>query len=287
MDFCFESVDKSGKRLLEGKDISKSFSGRLIFDRSSFYVCRGEKIGVIGPNGCGKTTLLKLILETEFSDSGELWMSQNAKLAYLSQQNKEAEGGIKLIELLKSLYPNRTDLIRARNLLSSMDIDESRVNTTFNALSYGERVRVRIANMILGDNNFLILDEPTNHLDLHSREKLEEALTNYSGTVLFVSHDRYAISRVCQKLLVFEDMKIKRYEGTFEEYMKQGICVEALKSKSKKSKATDIMIDKNKQMLLELKIARIIGKLSMISEKDEEYTILDREYKQLMVEKEC
>ncbi|WP_304944601.1 ATP-binding cassette domain-containing protein, partial [Vallitalea guaymasensis] len=143
-------------------------------------------------------------------------------------------------------------------------------------LSVGEKTRVKIAYMIMMENNVLILDEPTNHLDLHSREMLEKTLGDYQGSIIIVSHDRYLLEKLCDKVLIFEDGKIYRKEDSFKEYM--------LKLENRDIRCNE-KVTEERLIIVENRIAKILGEISLLNVQDERYTILDEEFKLLIQEK--
>lgn len=269
--FSFNQASLRGNNIIEGRDVGKSFESRTLFKKSSFYVKRGERVGLIGPNGCGKTTLVKIILGEESISSGEIWVSKTLKTAYLSQSMDDLNEDENVLSALDSTEgAART---HAQTLLSNMGFDEDIVNKKVKALSLGERTRIKIAKLILQDNDVLILDEPTNHLDLHSRESLEKTLQDYNGTILLISHDRYMLEKICDKLLVFEDESIKRMEWGFREYMDR---------KERPNKLLSGKNDMENKMIIENRIACVISELGNYKPEDEAYIKLDAEFKELI-----
>lgn len=273
LNFVFDNAGKHGKRILEVKGIEKGYGGRTLFTDSSFYMLHGDRIGIVGPNGCGKTTLLKLITGEESPDGGEVWMSATAGSVYISQDVNDLEPDKRPLDLLEDIQFH--DYGKAHHVFASLGIDASMLVKKLGLLSQGERMRVKLALAILEGSGFLILDEPTNHLDLFSRERLEEALDEYGGTILMVSHDRYMLERVCEKLLVFEDGWIKTFYGRFGEYM-YGRSAKTSKSSEKKLISTD-----QERLLIENRISALLGRLSSISAGNPEYENLDREFNEL------
>lgn len=274
IEFCFHNDDHSGKRILEAKKIGKSFGNKKLFENSSFYIKKGEKIGLFGQNGCGKTTLLKAILKELYMDEGELYLSSSVKAAYLSQDVMDLDENNTVLETFGiEKYKERGVL---QSLLTNMGFSKDMIHKKVSTLSLGERTRLKLAYMIMMEYTVLILDEPTNHLDIHSREMLEKALEKYTGTIILVSHDRYLLEKLCDKVLLFENKKIKRYEYSFREYMnkKEG----NKKNKGNKSKEEQLMI-------LENEIAAIIGKLSCMTPDMDQYKELDKEYRELIASK--
>ena len=269
VSFQFESTSKRGKRVLEAKGIKKEFGDRLLFDKSHFYIKHGERIGLIGPNGTGKTTFIKILLEQEKLTKGSLWKSESTKVAYLTQDVTDLPGEKTPLEYLD--LSNRQQETRARTLLSNMGIQQEVLLKPISQLSLGERTRIKLIHMILMEYDFLILDEPTNHLDLPSREELERTLNTYTGTLLIVSHDRYLIEKLCTKLLVIENGQMKRVEIGIKEYEEQ-----------QKKKGTGRESARGELAVIETKMTELLGKISYLSAGTEEYELIDKELIKLM-----
>ncbi|WP_166000677.1 ribosomal protection-like ABC-F family protein [Bacillus sp. Cs-700] len=269
VSFQFESTSKRGKRVLEAKGIKKEFGDRLLFDKSHFYIKHGERIGLIGPNGTGKTTFIKILLEQEKLTKGSLWKSKSTKVAYLTQDVTDLPGEKTPLDYLD--LTNRQQETRARTLLSNMGIQQETLLKPISQLSLGERTRIKLIHMILMEYDFLILDEPTNHLDLPSREELERTLNTYTGTLLIVSHDRYLIEKLCTKLLVIENGQMKRVEVGLKEYEEQ-----------QKKKGTGRESAREELAVIETKMTELLGKISYLSAGTEEYELIDKELIQLM-----
>ena len=270
LNFAFDDAGKHGKRILEARELRKGYGARQLFSGSSFYMLHGDRVGIIGPNGCGKSTLLKLITGEESADSGELWMSATAGAVYISQDVKDMAPDKRPLDLVEDIPGMNRG--KAHQVFASLGINEAMLFKKLGCLSQGERMRVKLAVAILEGSGFLILDEPTNHLDLFSRERLEDALDMYEGTVLLVSHDRYLLERICKKLLVFEDGGIKPFYGSFGEYL----APKAPEAREKKVKSAA-----EEMLLMENRIAVILGKLSSLPQDDPSYAELDREFREL------
>jgi len=273
LDFV-ESGDR-GRRILEARAIAKAFEGRSLFQGSSFYVQRGDRVGLVGPNGCGKTTLLRAIVGREALDSGELWVSPSLKTAYLSQDVMDLDEALTPLEML--------DIARdagARGMLVNMGFDNEMLHRQIGTLSLGERTKLKLAQLVLQQTDCLILDEPTNHLDLYSREELEESLEGFRGTLLLVSHDRYMLERLCNRLLVFEDGQVRSFEGGFAEYSDRGRRVGA-------EGTGEVVADNDDAQLaaIETRMAELVVRLGRLTPEDPEYLALDEEYGELAVRK--
>lgn len=276
INFIFDNASKGGKIILEARDITKGYSDRLLFKDSSFYIQPSDRIGIFGENGCGKTTLIKIIMGEEEINSGRLYVSPSAKISYLSQDVLDLDKGKIVLDVFDTTTREKRSM--TRTLLANMGFDEEMIRKPIKFLSLGERTRIKIAQLILQKNNVLILDEPTNHLDLHSREKLEETLEDYNGTILIVSHDRYMLERICDKMLIFNDGKLQRLEYGFKEYLSRFYNKDSIKKKTKN-------IDKNikeKNLIIENRLAYLLGELSKYSPEDPEYAKLDLEFKELI-----
>jgi len=174
---------------------------------------------ILGPNGCGKSTLIKLLMERLFPISGRIDYGYNVEIGYYDQENQNLSPGKTVLEELWDAYPASTQT-ELRSILAAFNFRGDDIEKKVSVLSGGERARLTLAKLILSRMNLLILDEPTNHLDISSREALEEALTEFGGTVISVSHDRYFIRKLATRLLIFDASgKVTDYHGTYDEYM--------------------------------------------------------------------
>lgn len=271
--FKIDTEMKHGKRLVEVNDINIEYGGHTLIHNSSFTLKFGDRVGVLGANGCGKTTLLKLILGHETFTEGEVWISPSAKIAYMSQDVYDLQENMTTKEIIQKYFSHQHT--RALNVLSKLGYNQGQINKKIEQLSLGERMRLKIAMLVLQDHNFLILDEPNNHLDLHSREQLEATLAEYPGTLLCVSHDRYMLEKICDYLLVFENGKIKKVLQSINEY---------LDLKEKSSKVKD-KINEGEVLIIENRITTLLSELSSISMDDIRYHELDCEYQELIKKK--
>ncbi|QNF29227.1 ribosomal protection-like ABC-F family protein [Metabacillus elymi] len=272
--FQFEASKKRGKRIVEAKSLSKTFSNRMLFKESHFYVNHGERIGIIGPNGSGKTTLLNMLLGNETITSGELSISASLNIAYLSQDVADMPISQTAIEALN--LSEKDKLFQARTTLANMGMKADKLTQPIGTLSLGERTRIKLTNMLLCENDLLILDEPTNHLDLASREQLEETISKFPGTILIVSHDYYFINKLCNKLLVIEDRKIKRLEMNLEQY----------ELKKKQQITPDKQLLEEELLRVNTEISAVLGELSLLSPESEKYKELDASFLSLTKNKQ-
>jgi len=210
----------SGKDVLSVENISKSFGSLNLFTRLSFEIRRGEHVAIIGDNGTGKTTILKIINELLPPDSGLIRLGANVEIGYYDQEHHVLHPEKTLFEEISDDYPylNNTEI---RNTLAAFLFTGEDVFKKISALSGGERGRLSLAKLMLSESNFLILDEPTNHLDIMSKEILESALNGYTGTVLYVSHDRYFINRTAGRILELCGQTFTEYQGNYEYYLEK------------------------------------------------------------------
>ena len=201
----FDVTERSGKDVLRIENLSKSFGEKIIFDDLNMNVFYGEKIVLKGKNGCGKTTLLKMILGEDKNYLGKIKLGSNVKIGFIPQiiQFDEDEN---IYEYFYKFHKgSETDI---RTYLAKFMFYGENVFKKLNSLSGGEKVRIKLAELMVKNINFLILDEPTNHLDINTRETLEETLKEFKGTILFVSHDRYFTKKIAEKICLIEDKKI-------------------------------------------------------------------------------
>ena len=205
-----------GDEVLTVKDLKKSFDGRVLFDRVDLEVVGGERIALLGDNGTGKSTLLKILLGEEPPDGGKIRFGPTVKIGYLPQIVHFDHPERNLVDTL--IYAQDCSTQTARNRLAAFNFRGEDVFKPVSALSGGERSRLRLCMLMDEKINLLILDEPTNHLDIDSREWIEGAVEDYGGNLLFVSHDRYFINRFATRVWMLEDGKITDFRGTFQEY---------------------------------------------------------------------
>ncbi|MFN7250464.1 MAG: ribosomal protection-like ABC-F family protein [Anaerobacillus sp.] len=266
--FLFKKTEKKGKLILEAKNVKKQFGERSLFKDSSFTIQRGERIGLFGNNGSGKSTFIKGLLG-EVELEGTVYVSPSVNIGYLSQDVFDLKGDEHVLELFD--INNREEEGNVRTMLANLGFDEVLVRKKVNCLSLGERTKVKIAQLLLNNHDLLILDEPTNHLDLHAREQLEDALLQYNRTLLLITHDRYLLERTCNHLLVFQDEKITKVEYGFSQFTGLGTNQENDGEQQK--------------MLLENEIAVILAQLSNCIPGDADYVKLDQQFQRLLERK--
>lgn len=210
----------SGNDVLRVEGLSKAYDQKKLFQDISFEIKRGERVALIGQNGTGKTTILKILNEKVDADAGSFTLGTNVKIGYYDQEQQVLHMEKTLMEEIADDYPKLTQT-RIRNILAAFLFTEDDVFKRVSDLSGGERGRLSLAKLMLSEANFLILDEPTNHLDIASKEILESALNRYEGTVLFVSHDRYFINRTATRILNLTEQKIVNYIGNYDYYLEK------------------------------------------------------------------
>ena len=226
MDIRLEPDVVSGNDVLTVTDLSKSFDTQTLFTNVDFEIKRGERVAIIGNNGTGKTTLLKIINGIIPADSGQIRLGSKVHIGYYDQEHQVLHMDKTLFQDIQDTYPNMNNT-QIRNTLAAFLFTGDDVFKLIRDLSGGERGRVSLAKLMLSDANFLLLDEPTNHLDITSKEILESALNRYTGTVLYVSHDRYFINRTATRILDLTDGSFINYIGNYDYYLEKKEDVEA------------------------------------------------------------
>ncbi|MDF2871943.1 MAG: transporter related [Anaerocolumna sp.] len=210
----------SGNDVLRVEGLAKSFGNLKLFDNLNFEIKRSEKVSIIGNNGTGKTTLLKIINEIIPADSGTVTLGSKVKIGYYDQEHQVLDSDKTLFEELSDAYPNM-DNTAIRNILAAFLFTGDDVFKRIKDISGGEKGRVSLAKLMLSEANLLILDEPTNHLDITSKEILENAINNYSGTVLYVSHDRYFINKTATRIMDLTGNILVNYIGNYDYYLEK------------------------------------------------------------------
>lgn len=220
MHLRLEPKYESGNDVLRVENLSKSFGSLTLFEHLAFDLKKGEHVAIIGDNGTGKTTILKIINELVAPDTGEIHLGSNVEVGYYDQEHHVLHMDKTLFEEISDDYPALTNT-EIRNTLAAFLFTGDDVFKQVKALSGGERGRVSLAKLMLSEANFLILDEPTNHLDIMSKEILEDALNAYTGTVLYVSHDRYFINKTASRILDLNRKVLTSYLGNYEYYLEK------------------------------------------------------------------
>ena len=220
MKLSFRPNVESGNDVLHVENLSKSFGSNHLFSNISFDIKKGERIAIIGDNGTGKTTILKIINRIEAADGGLIRLGTNVHIGYYDQEQQLLTEDNTIFEEIQDYYPYMTGT-EIRNVLAAFLFTGDDVFKQIRDLSGGERGRVSLLKLMLSDSNFLILDEPTNHLDIVSKELLENALKNYTGTVLYVSHDRYFINSTATGIIHLTGNHINKYIGNYDYYLEK------------------------------------------------------------------
>lgn len=212
----FPPAERSGDIVVRAEKVAKSYD-RPLFEDISLDIIRGQRWALLGPNGCGKTTLLRCLLGAIAPDKGRIDLGQSVTVGYFDQQLGELDDDMMVVDSIRPTHKQMTPQQR-RDLLARFGLTGDTALQQVKSLSGGERCRAALARLAAADANFLILDEPTNHLDLWARDALEKALTQFDGTVLFVSHDRYFVNRVADHLLLIEPRQARVIEGNYDRY---------------------------------------------------------------------
>ena len=221
--FAFPQPPKSGRMVAEFREVTKSYESKQVFKGMSFVINRGDRIGLVGVNGAGKSTLIKILVGSEPATTGEFRLGHNVEVDHFAQdQYKALDPGARLIDDLSSIAPSAlSSQTQLRTLLGCFLFSSEEVFKQISVLSGGERNRYALLRMLLRPGNFLLLDEPTNHLDLRAKDVLLEALQEFSGTVVFVSHDRYFIDKLATRIFEIDGGKFRDYSGNYEDYLWQ------------------------------------------------------------------
>lgn len=220
LHFTLEPSCVSGNDVLKVEHLSKSFGSLRLFEDVTFEIKRGEHVAIIGDNGTGKTTLLKILNKVEAADSGSYTLGTNVHIGYYDQEHHVLHMEKTIFDEISDEYPHLTHT-EIRNMLAAFLFTGDDVYKLIRDLSGGERGRVSLAKLMLSEANFLILDEPTNHLDITSKEILEKALNDYTGTLLYVSHDRYFINQTASRILDLVNHTFVNYIGNYDYYLEK------------------------------------------------------------------
>ena len=218
--FNFEPKTESGNDVLMCSEVAKSFGEKNIFENVSMHIRKGEKVFIVGSNGCGKTTLFRIIMGTVPADKGEIEFGTKVETEYFDQMQENLNMEKTAIDEIWDEYPKMTQT-QVRTALGAFLFKGDEVFKPINQMSGGERARVSLLKLMLGGGNFLLLDEPTNHLDTTSMEALEESLKSYSGTMLIISHDRYFINKLADRILELSPGGMKEYLGNYDYYIEK------------------------------------------------------------------
>ena len=256
MRLSLDISKESGKDVLSVNNLSKSFDEKHLFSNINFEIKRGERVAIIGDNGTGKTTLLKIINGLLSPDSGEVIYGSNVAIAYYDQEHQVLHMDKTLFDEISDTYPEMTNT-QIRNILAAFLFTGEDVYKKIGDLSGGERGRVSLVKLMLSKANFLLLDEPTNHLDILSKDVLESALNSFPGTICYVSHDRYFINKTATRILDLTGNRLLNYIGNYDYYIERREAVEgAANLISNESKEKSVEISDSKQEWIENKTAQ-------------------------------
>ncbi|WP_032120745.1 ABC-F family ATP-binding cassette domain-containing protein [Clostridium amazonitimonense] len=264
----FETLVKSGNDVLHVEDLSKSFGENKLFEQVNLDVKRGDRIALIGENGRGKTTLFNIIMDKLPSDKGVKVLGKNVFIGYYDQEQSDLHEEKTIIDEIWDDYPDMTTT-QVRNALASFLFTGDDVFKDISKLSGGEKCRINLLKLMLSKANFLLLDEPTNHLDIMSREALEEAISGYDGTIIVISHDRYFLNKVIDKIFELNSHGIKEYLGNytyFQEKKKNPQRYEGLEELQNKSK-TQIAEERRKKREADKRAKEEIKRVKSMEEK--------------------
>ena len=231
LDFSVNS--ESGNEVIIADSLEKSYDGKTLFKNVTLDIRKGERVFLIGPNGCGKSTLLKSLIGRVYPDKGYSKFGANVKPGYYDQEQRGLNLPKSVLQEVYDRFPNFT-ITQLRGYLAGFLFRGDDINKLMSELSGGERARVALLELSFSHPNLLILDEPTNHLDIESREVLEDALENYDGTMLCVSHDRYFINRLATKILAFDGTNIEPFDGNYDDYVNKVMSEQTAKAPAEK-----------------------------------------------------
>ena len=220
LSFKLEPKRESGQDVLMCYDLEKSFDEKKIFSNLSMHIKKGERVFIIGPNGCGKSTLFKLLTSQHEPDAGAIRFGAKVDMSYFDQMQNDLDLSKTALDEVYDAYPSM-DLTQVRTVLGSFMFKGDDVFKQLSRMSGGERARVSLLKLMLKQGNLLLLDEPTNHLDTSSREALEKTLLNYGGTMLIISHDRYFINKLATRVLYMNDDGFTEYLGNYDDYLER------------------------------------------------------------------
>lgn len=252
MRMHFEPKCESGNDVLICKNLAKSFDDKQLFKNVDIHIRKGERVFIIGGNGCGKTTLFRILTGKTPMDSGEYDYGANVEIGYFDQMQQNLDLSKTALDEVWDTFPNMTQT-EVRSALASFLFKGDEVFKPLSKMSGGERARVSLLKLMLKGSNFLLLDEPTNHLDASSREELEKTLLDYSGTMLIVSHDRYFINKIADRILLLTNNGVKEYLGNYDYYLerttaeKSGAVPTENKKDKKEKTQNDYFLQKQKQ----------------------------------------
>ncbi len=280
MKLRFFPQRESGEDVLKVENLSMSFENKKLFQDISFNIYKGEKIGLIGANGTGKTTIFKIILNKLRADSGDLSLGAGVFPQYFDQEQAGLNEENTVIDEVWDAYPDKTHYEIRAYLAKFMFIGDD-IFKLVGDLSGGERARITLLKLMLSSSNFLLMDEPTNHLDIDSKEVLEDALKDYEATALIISHDRYFLNKVCDRIILLDKNTIEEFYGNYDYYLekleeRKLEVVEFVENKTKASKEQKKLKKEEKEIRKQK--AKIRELETLIRESEEEISKLNEEF---------
>lgn len=269
--FKFTTTLEGGNDVMMIDSLKKSYGDKKLFEDVNLLVKKNECVFVLGPNGCGKTTFYRIIKGDEVADGGTVRFGSNIECSYFDQTRLDLASGKTIIDEVWDRFPKMTQT-QVRNALAAFLFKDDDVFKETDCLSGGEKARIALLCLMLKGSNYILLDEPTNHLDLASREALEDAIEEFGGTVFIISHDRYLINKLADKLFVFEDGTIREYRCSYDEYMALKDNVEKPVreiSQPKAEKINDYKMQKERERAKRMRASRIAKLEGLIAETEE------------------
>jgi ATP-binding cassette subfamily F protein 3 len=262
IEFAFKSSEGGGNDVLITENLGMSFGTKEIYKNADIHITKGEKVFLLGANGCGKTTLIKNIIGKYEPTAGELKIGSNIQIGYYDQIQENLSQDKDIFTEIHDEFPDLTNT-QIRNALAVFLFRGDDVFKDIKTLSGGERARVELTKLMLKPANFLVMDEPTNHLDIESREALEKALSNYDGTMLMVSHDRYFINKLADRIIYMTKDGLTSYIGSYDDFTEKSAGVpQDIKAETQKPKNTDY----NEQKRQQAEKRKVLNRFSKVEE---------------------
>ncbi len=274
--FRFDIKAVSGNDVLKATSLSKGFGNKKLFENVNFEIQRQDRVFMLGANGCGKTTLLKILTGDYEADSGTKQFGSAVMLGYFEQTLEKLDDNNTVLDEVWNSYRSMTSTA-VRNALAAFLFKGEDVFKKVGTLSGGEKARVALLKLMLSGANFLLLDEPTNHLDISSREALENALMDYEGTILAVSHDRYFINKLATRIMCLEENGVKNFAGNYDYYFEHVKNAPQQTKQAEKPKVNEYKLKKEKESELRRKKGRLVRLENEISEIEEEIKSIENE----------
>lgn len=269
MKLKFTPRIQSGEDVLKVAKLAKTYDDKEIFKNISFDIFRNERTAIIGENGVGKTSLFKIILYEEIPSSGKIKIGQSVNIGYFDQEQKSLNLSNTIFEEISQTYPMLTNF-EIRSYLAKFMFYNEDVDREISELSGGERARISLLKLMISDTNFILMDEPTNHLDIDSKEILEDAILDYEGTVLIISHDRYFLNKIAVKILEMKDDGMSEYLGNYDYYVEKQKEMMAKDEESQTISKTQLKKEKKKQNLKRNEIKKIKNDIKKTEQKMDE-----------------